>query len=340
MINLISCRLWGKTIFTHPKKFLRWATLRVDPTQYPSQRHELIKSRILYKVPKIKIFPNTRTETVEFILQVAGEGKLLNLNKITITLAPTSLTNVSPEILAQAAVKLKGLEFQSMPSSVQIQAILTRIATTQNSNLQQFLCSQMADMLVMNPAILSQALVKLKTLGYNGFLIKLSAGQGLALFSQVRDSPHLRLSELRLYWDVSTVPPQLFSNALSRLETVKFCSTSRVTPSQLDFLMMMISHPNQFRESKLKHLAFYDINLTTISPPKIVEAFKKLEKVEIFAGRMTVNQITEILLMLRGNQQKKLKNIRIFNPILNGSVSPTIHQDTNLHSSVNISITL
>ena len=41
----------------------------------------------------------------------------------------------------------------------------------------------------MDPEILSQALVKLKIVGYRVFLVKLSPDQVLALFSRIAESP-------------------------------------------------------------------------------------------------------------------------------------------------------
>ena len=148
------------------------------------------------------------------------------------------------------------------------------------------------------------------------------------LFSRIRESPDLRLTELSIDWDVSLVPPELFAGALSRLESVEFWSVSRVTPSQLESLhMLMISQQEEAGESKLKQLKFCGIDLTSVSPEVLVGAIQSLEKVEFWRGKMTMDQINAILTMLKGNQQGRLKYVVIYRPsILGGSVSPALLQ--------------
>ena len=238
MININFCRLWESTILSNSGKFWRWAVLRVNPGLYPSQADDLLTSSILSKVPEIRIFPNTGPDIVESLLQVVSEGKAPKLKKITVSLATASLSQLSPEILAGAAVKLE--RFSACLSSVQNEAILTRSATTQDSRLRELSCYQMAEMPGMDPEILSQALVKLESVGVGGSRVELSAEQVLALFSRIRESPDLRLTELDLTWDwdVSLVPPEVFVGALSRLETVRI--RPRATPSQVESLFMKI----------------------------------------------------------------------------------------------------
>ena len=337
MININFCRLWESTILSNSGKFWRWAVLRVNPGLYPSQADDLLTSSILSKVPEIRIFPNTGPDIVESLLQVVSEGKAPKLKKITVSLATASLSQLSPEILAGAAVKLE--RFSARLSSVQNEAILTRSATTQDSRLRELSCYQMAEMPGMDPEILSQALVKLEIVGYRGFLVKLSPDQVLALFSRIRESPDLRLTELEIYLDVSMVPPELFAGALSRLETVRFRPWSRVTPSQLEslFMLMISNQQEEAGESKLKQLKFCGIDLTSVPPEVLVGAIQSLEKVEFWPGKMTMDQINAILTMLKGNQQGKLKYVVIDRPsILGGSVSPTLLRQARLNTSLEI----
>ena len=93
-------------------KFWRWARLRVNPGLYPSQAGDLLTSSILYKVPEISIFPSTGQDIVESVLQVVSEGDTPQLKKITFNSTIVSLTQVSPDILAGAAVKLERLELR------------------------------------------------------------------------------------------------------------------------------------------------------------------------------------------------------------------------------------
>ena len=111
LINITSCRLWKSTIFSDSGKFWRWARLRVDPGLYPYQADDLLDSSILYKVPEIEIFPSYYGQ-VESLLQVVSQGDTPQLKKITFNSTIVSLTQVSPDILAGAAVKLERLELR------------------------------------------------------------------------------------------------------------------------------------------------------------------------------------------------------------------------------------
>ena len=148
-------------------------------------------------------------------------------------LGSDSLTRVSPDIVAGAAVKLERL--QAHLSSPQLEAILTGIAGSQDSKLRELTCTG-ADISGMDPEILSEALVKLETVGGG----RLSPGQVLALFSRISESPNLRLTKLDLDWNISMVPPEMFAGALSRLERVQFWRGTGVTADQLESLFLML----------------------------------------------------------------------------------------------------
>ena len=223
-------------------------------------------------------------------------------------------------------------------------AILTRSAATDNSRLREFVCYQEAELSGMDPEILSQALVKLENVGLSGFDVKLSPDQSLALFSRIRASPNLRLTKLHMSWNASLVPPELFAGALSVLETVRLGYLARVTTSQLESLfILMISNQDEAGGSTLKQLGFHGTKLTSVSPEILVGAIQKLEKVKIWHGQMTADQINSILTMVKGNQQGRLKNVVIAYPIqvgIVGSVSPTLLQQAKLNTSVKISVNI
>ena len=327
-------RLWSSVLLSDSGKFWMWAVLNVDPGLYPSQGYDLINSRILPIIPKIRISPITGPNIVESLLVSISQGEARQLKEITISSATGSL---DPEIFSRAAVKLQILRADL--SSVQLEAIFTRSAATQDSRLRKLYFYHSADISGMDPEILCQALLKLKSCPY---WVKLSADQVLALFSRIKESPDLRPTELLLWWDVSMVPPDVFAGALSRLERVKILGWSRVTPSQLESLfMLMISNQEEAGGSKLKQLKFHYTDLTSVSPEVLVGAIQRLENVAVWIGKMTADQITAILTMLKGNQKGRLKYVQIFRPsIFGGSVSPTLLQEAKLNTSVKLSVNI
>ena len=285
-----SCRLWRDTILSDSGKFWRWARLRVDLDQYPSQTGDLLTSRMVYIVPEIRISPRIGLDIVESLLEVVIQGMSLQLKKITVCYSSGSLDQLSPDILARAAVKVERLKLLSMPSSVQLEAILISIAGSQDSQLRKLTCSgQSRHISGMDPEILSRALVKLETVGDLFLWVRLSPGQYLALFSRISKSPNLRMTELQLYCNVSMVPLEMFTGALSRLEKVVFRPLGEVTPSpsQVESLFLMLfSHQVEAGGSTLtlKQLMFYGTDLISVSPEVLVGAIKRLERVEFFSS--------------------------------------------------------
>ena len=336
-----SCRLWRATILSDSGKFWRWALLRVDPGQYSSQADDLLTSTMFFIVPEIKI--STGPDIVESILQVVSEGKTLQLKKIIVSSPSGPLAQLSPDIFAGAAVKVERLKLLSMPSSVQLEAILSRLAGSQDSKLRKLSCYgwSRADISGMDPEILSQALVKLKTVDDLFLFVHLSPGQYLSLFSQISEAPNLRLARLQLYWDVSLVPPEVFAGALSRLERVVFRPWTGVTPSQLDSLFLMLSsHQVEAGGSTLtlKRLKFYFNDLASVSPEVLVGAIQRLERVAFYgsSSRMAVEQMTAILTMLKSNQQGRLTVVEIY--MSGGSVSSSLLQQARMNTNVRIDV--
>ena len=105
---------------------------------------------------------------------------------------------------------------------------------------------------------------------------------------------------------------------------------ARVIPSQV------FSHQVEAGGSTLtlKQLMFYGTNLTSVSPEVLVGAIKKLERVEFFSSRMTMQQITAILYMLKNNQQGRLKDIEIC--MFGYPVSASLLQEARMNTTVRI----
>ena len=325
LVNVNSFRPWRDTVLSDSGQFWKLAHLSVDASRYPSQATDLLTSRILFIAPRIKISPGNLEEP---LLRVITEGKTPQLKKLTGIFA-----QVSPQILAGAALKVERLWANLI--SPQLQAILKEITATQDHKLKELHSwNCWNDHSSIDPQFLSAALVKLETVSSN---FKLSPGQILSLFSRIRDSPDLRLAELRLgYSNVSMVPPDVFAGAVSRLGSGEFL---KVSADQLEVLFRkLISHQAGPGDTKLKQLRLWGPNLSFISPGALVGAIQKLEVVELQLPWMTAAQFTEVLTMLKENQQRRLKHIQILNPTVSGSWSQTLLQEAQGNNAVKTTI--
>ena len=326
LVKVNSFRPWRDTVLSDSGKFLKLAHLSVDASRYPSQATDLLTSRILFIAPSIQISSGSFLE--EPLLRVITEGKTPQLKKLTGIFA-----QISPQILAGAALKVERLWANLI--SPQLQAILKEITATQDHKLKELHSwNCWNDHSSIDPQFLSAALVKLETVSSN---FKLSPGQILSLFSRIRDSPDLRLAELRLgNSNVSMVPPDVFVRAVSRLGSVEF---REVSADQLEALFRkLFYHQAGAGDTKLKQLKLWGPNLSSISPSVLVGAIQKLEVVELQLPWMTAAQFTEVLTMLKENQQRRLKHIQILNPTVSGSWSQTLLQEAQGNNAVKTTI--
>ena len=324
LVKVNSFRPWRDTVLSDSGKFLKLAYLSVDANRYPSQATDLLTSRILFIAPSIEISSGSFLE--EPLLRVITEGKTPQLKKLTGIFA-----QISPQILAGAALKVERLWAGLF--SPQLQAILKEITATQDHKLKELHCWAWNDHSSIDPQFLSAALVKLETV--SGF--KLLPGQILSLFSRIRDSPDLRLAELRLgNSNVSMVPPDVFVRAVSRLGSVEF---REVSADQLEALFRkLFYHQAGAGDTKLKQLKLWGPNLSSISPGVLVGAIQKLEVVELQLPRLTAAQFIEVLTMLKENQQRRLKHIQILDPTVSGSWSQTLLQEAQGNNAVKTTI--
>ena len=70
-------------------KFWRWANLRVDPYQFPSQAADLLSSGVLYLVPEICL--STGHRIVRSLVEAVSEGKTPLLKRLSEKIVMMSL---------------------------------------------------------------------------------------------------------------------------------------------------------------------------------------------------------------------------------------------------------
>ena len=325
---MCNCRLWRETILSDSGKFWRWAQLRVDSSLYPSQADDLLNSSLFYIVPEIRISPGSRPDVVGSLLEAISEGETPRLKKLN--LRCLAVKRINPSLVSRAVLQVQECVITD-GGFRHLWAILNRIATAEESNLRELAFHGDVEIGRMDPGTLAEALVKLKTIGYD--LCSLSLGQINSLFSRIRDSQDLRLTELHPYWNVSMVPPEVFGGALLRLERVTLGSWTGVTADQLESLFrLLVSHQEEAGESTLRELMLSSTDLSSVSPEVLVGAIQRLETVDFWSGKMTAEQITAILTMLKENRQERLKKLEIIGPDFGGALSPTLLQEAKLNN--------
>ena len=97
---------------------------------------------------------------------------------------------------------------------------------------------------------------------------------------------------------------------------------------------MLISQQEEAGQSTLRELMLSSTDLSSVSPEVLVGAIQSLETVDFWSGKMTAEQITAILTMLKDNRQERLKKLEIIGPEVGGGVSPTLLQEARLNNAL------
>lgn len=125
-----------------------------------------------------------------------------------------------PDVVAGAAIKLETLNV--FLSSPQLEAVLSSLATIQDSRLRNLFPGGPVNISSLAPGIVGQALTKLEQVGPE-LSLSLTADHLSALFTSIRQSPNLRLRQLYLSdKDLTLIPPEDLVGAIQRLEVAMF----------------------------------------------------------------------------------------------------------------------
>lgn len=244
------------------------------------------------------------------------------------------LAEVSPDILGLASVKLETLRGGRV-SSAQIEEILTRLSITGESKLRKLDLDleEILDLDHMDPEILTEALVKLKTADSILQQVGVSSEQMTHLLTKISNTEDLRLTGVNLsFVDISQLPSAVLTGAVSRLEKVDINGYgSDLAPGQLEAIFTMLA-TQQPGGSRLKELSlvgpnrFDRFDLSGISPELLLVAIRNLEKIYLDGIYLTAELLEAILSMVNEASHGKLNKITIVYPQVQGTVCPELLQ--------------
>ena len=255
-------------------KYWRWTKLCVNLNKYPDQEQNLIDSTIIRIVPIISCMEcwpvwSAVHNIVNWLFESIRNGKTVQLKKFNIT---QNIHHVNPDVVAEAAMKLETL--QARFSNPQLEAILIRLAATEDSRLKQlYVNSSLVNLSSLNPEVVAMALTKLESVGPH-----LSWGllptQLNALLTRICNFPNLMLNELDVVNnDFSIIPPEVLVGAIQRLRIVHFLD-GRMTEEQATAILTIAKERilGRIQFIHLCHVA----GMSSVSPTLLLEA--KLNK--------------------------------------------------------------
>ena len=210
------------------------------------------------------------------------EAVLAGISNSTITslryldLGDDEIHHIAPDIVTEAAMKLES--FGAPLSRHQVEAVLTRLADSQDSRLRNLKTSALTPwthyLLPLDPEVVAGALTKLEKVGpdLGGIL---SAGQVSVLLTRILHSPDLRLTQLHLYSkDLSLVPPEVLVGAIQRLEVAWF-QYGKMTREQLTAILSLAKENGLGR---IKTIVIQRVDgMSSVSPSLLQQARQNIK---------------------------------------------------------------
>ena len=270
-------------------KFWRWARLRlrllVDTWNYKV----VLQSSRVHIVEEIKILEDLNVKNMvglkilENILTAVIDGHS-QLKKLAVT-GKGSIMSLDPELLSQALVRLEECNFISCRaicnlSRAQLVSVFTEIEQTNNLKLKSLNLPN-RDYSEVPPDVLVAALIKLE---HTNILDSLSSYLTTNLLNKIAGSSLVNIKKLDLdLRKSSSVPPELFGEALVKMETVVLYTSGGLINGTGDQVLSLFRKIVSSEEMRIKELDLSYLNLTIphISPDIVSEAVVKLETLKL-----------------------------------------------------------
>ena len=284
---------------------------------------------VLSRMESVEIWQEVTTEQLVGIFAMLANQQSGVVKLKTLEFSGPDVTSVDPEILAGGVMRLEGFATTGGTTSAQIGEILTQVAASEDLKLRRLKVSNFggqADLGHLSPEIVSEALLKLKTGNDLLHYLRLSPEQVAHLFAKIKDAEELKITEIDLRrFNISQVSPDLMAGAVSRLEHVQLPRSAAPTPDQVAAIFTMLAN-RQLGTFKLNHIQLKGTDLRSVAPEVLVQGLPKLRKMRFEGAKLTTDQLTAILVMVREGRQGKLKTLWIEYSDVIGEISPDLLQ--------------
>ena len=293
-----------------------------------------ILASALVKLEDVNVCAVTENQ-VKCLYDKMANSEIMNIRHIDSNLFDDE--NVSPELFAEAFVRVERLDTVSIDQE-KTGALLRKIASLDSMKLKSLILEEEIDLSSFSSAVVCEAVVKLEELTIRCVL---NPNLATEIFTRVAHCEPLKLKALSLYAeDLSSVSPEVLTQAVSRLEKVELPGC-QLSPSQLKSLLNQVADGKCLRLkhldlqmndmnrvpmfsdladgkcSKLKHLDITVNNISRVPKELLVAATQRLESVNFVnleGSALTTEQLTVLHQMVAEMRSGSLKVVGISRP--------------------------
>ena len=267
-------------------------------------------SQALIRLEECKFWGDTCSplSTVQLVTLFKAIDETNNLKLRALNLPNEDFSEVPPEVLAAALVKLEETDILTAPLKPEhVRSLFTKIVESPVVNIQTIDPSLPHFSKNVPPQLFADALVRIASVDKikgNDSLVFLE--QVDSLFKKIASTDHLRLKELNLSWvNISHISPHIVSEAVVKLDTL-----SVIKPGLTEETFQRIG---QCRDLRLRGLNIKHENLSSMPPSVLVGAILRLKSLTLYCCDLTPSQVTAIFTQLAVSEHHSLRSLNLCN---------------------------
>ena len=215
-------------------------------------------------------------------------------------------SQVPPEVLAAAVVKLEETDILSVPLPPEhVRSLFTKIVESPVVNIKNLDPSLTDYSNNIPPELFADALVRIVTVerikGNDSVVRK---EQVESLLRKIATTDHLRVRNLSLCWvNLSHIKPVVVSEAAVRLETLAV-----ISPGLTGEFFQRVG---DCLDPRLRELSVKHEDLSSVEPSVLVGAISRLERLTLFCCNLSASQLTAVFSQFSVSEHHRLKFIRL-----------------------------
>ena len=310
---------------TSQSEFERYDLSSMDPVLF---------SQVLIRLEECWFDNFGRLSTAQLVAVLTAIEETKNLTLKRLYLPNEDYSEVPPELLAAALVKLEDMDNifdYKLSPNLSAATLLNKMAESPIVNIQRLTLS-LSECFSIPPELFGDALVKIKSLVLFSSVGAISEDQVLSLFRKISHSEQMRLRELTLFiLNISHISADIISEATIKLKTF-MARSCRSTSEQVSAIFAKLSTS---QDHKLRILKLPNDHLSSVSTQNLVGGISGLETADLSHSRLTTEQLTGIYRMVADRKCSRLRKINIE---MNGlsSISSYLRERAKLNESVKI----
>ena len=225
----------------------------------------------------------------------------LKLKTLYLNLKDEDYSEISPELLASALVRLEETDIlRRLTSPDHVECLLHQMAKSDVMKISEF-DFNVVDTSNVSPEVLAEALVRVETVS------NIPEDKVSATLSKIGSSDRSKVKSLTLRWlNLSSLRPGIVGEAVVKLEL--FSTVHVLNPN---LATEMLTKIGDFQPLRLKELYMKHENLSSVSPAVLTQAACRLQHLELYNCSVSPGQLLSLFSQLAEGKCSQLVELSV-----------------------------